>query len=51
MRIRFTRHAAADLHDAGDHYTSIAPALREQFLADVDLVMERIHTFPHGAAP
>lgn len=51
MTTHLTPHAAADLRDACDVYARADPALRDRFLADVDLVVERILTFPHGATP
>ena len=49
--IHLTPHAAADLRDACDVYARADPALPDRFLVDVDLVVERILTFPHGATP
>lgn len=51
MTVRLTRHAVEDLQDACAYYTGVDPPLRERFLADVDLVVERIETFPNGAVP
>lgn len=51
MTIRLTRPAVEDLHFARDHYDGIDPDLGERFVADLDLVMARMQTFPHGAAP
>lgn len=51
MTVRLTSHAVEDLQDACDHYAEVDPALRERFLSDVDLVVERVETFPHGAVP
>lgn len=51
MTIRLTRLAAEDLETAHAHYDSVDPDLGRRFVADLDLVMERLQTFPHGAAP
>lgn len=51
MTIRLTRPAVEDLQIVSDHYERIDPDLGERFVADLDLVMARMQTFPHGAAP
>ena len=51
MTIRLTRPAVEDLQIASDHYERIDPDLGERFVADLDLVMARMQTFPHGATP
>lgn len=51
MTIRLTRLAAEDLETAHAHYDRGDPDLGRRFVADLDLVMERLQTFPHGAAP
>lgn len=51
MTVRLSRHAVGDLQNACDHYAEADPALRMRFLADLDLVVDRIVTFPNGAPP
>lgn len=51
MKVRLSRHAVSDLQDACDHYAEADPALRDRFLADLDLVVDRMETFPNGAPP
>ncbi len=51
MTVRLTARAISDLTDARDHYESIDDALAERFLDQVDIAVERLLAFPHGAPP
>lgn len=51
MRVRLTELAAGDLHRTRDHYREISEDLEHRFLDHLDLVVDRLITFPKGAPP
>lgn len=50
-RLRLTQHAVRDLKEISEHYSGIAAALGARFTADLDVAIERMTLFPHGAPP
>lgn len=51
MKVRTTRDAASDLVSARRYDAATDPVLRERFLDDFDVMIERIVVFPDSAPP
>ena len=51
MTVRLTELAVSDLAETRDHYRAIGDDLEHRFLDELDLVMDRLLTFPNGAPP
>lgn len=51
MTVRLTELAAGELAEIRNHYRAIGEDLEHRFLDQLDLVMERLLTFPNGAPP
>jgi toxin ParE1/3/4 len=49
--VRFTRLATTDLLDARDAYAEKDPDLAIRFVDHLDVVIDRMRTFPLGAPP
>lgn len=51
MTVRLTEAAVGDLADARDHSRATGGDLEQRFLDHLDLVIDRMLAFPHGAPP
>lgn len=51
MRIRFTGRAVSDLEEAAIYYDGAAADLGEQFLDQLDRVVDRVQAFPNSGSP
>ena len=51
MTVRLTGPAFGDLAETRDHYRAISEDLEQRFFDQVDLVVDRLITFPNGAPP
>ncbi len=51
MRVRLTEPSVGDLAETRDHYRAIGEDLEQRFFDQLDLVVDRLLTFPNGAPP
>ncbi len=51
MTVRLTEPAVGDLTESRDHYRAIGEDLEQRFFDQLDLVVDRLLTFPNGAPP
>lgn len=51
MTVRLSRLAVGDLAETRDHHRAIGKNLEHRFLDQLDLVIDRLLSFPNGAAP
>lgn len=50
MTVRLTASSVGDLTEIRDHYRSVGDELEQRFLEHLDLAIDRLRTFPNGAA-
>ncbi|MFZ2965185.1 MAG: type II toxin-antitoxin system RelE/ParE family toxin [Rhodoglobus sp.] len=51
MTVRLTEPAFGDLAETREHYRAIGGDLEQRFFDQLDLVVDRLITFPNGAPP